>query len=133
MNMNSLIIVADPVRARFYRTGHPNDPHAPVELIEIDNLAFGEGEADAESARRQFAHRIVERAAAFAFDHYCNPVILTGAQALAELLLPELEHELPQLYIRPITADLSALGQPELLRALEKEEAFSPRHYPILA
>ena len=151
MNMNSLVIAVQPARACIYRTAHPNDVHAPVELIEIDTISAqndaGGGGRSAISgvpaqnstsaaplsngAKRLFAHRIAERAAAFAHEHFCNPVILTASEGLSDLLLVELEHELPRTYIRSVAADVSNLNQRELLRALEEEEAFTAKQYPM--
>jgi protein required for attachment to host cells len=135
MNMNSLIIAAGAARAHLYRTGHPNDVDAPVELIEIETLTSNESQSRTEppsnDSHQRFAHRIAERAAVFAHDHFCNPVILTANDAISAELLSELEHELPRAYIRRIATDLSELDARELMRALQKEEAFAPRLYPM--
>lgn len=130
MNMNSLIIVAGSTRARLFRTGHPSDPQAPVELIEVGRV---DADADAGPRSEPFARQVAARAASFARDHFCNPVIVSAARAVEGALLRELERALPQAQIRRIPADLSALGPRRLMRALEEREAFAPRLYPVQA
>jgi hypothetical protein len=103
MNMNSLVIVADPSRARLFRTAATNLAEVPIELIEVGSLQACEprvrdprretqgagGEADNGSSETLpgFAHRVAVGAAQFAHDHFCNPFIVVSDQPVSAALL----------------------------------------------
>ena len=150
MNLNSLIIVADASRARFFRTAQTNVPREPVELIEVDALQRSEtadeastlagqrsaGTRAAEGAGdelRQFARQIANRAARFAEYHFCNPVIVAGDVEVSSFVQAELGHELPGVYTRPIAGDVASLPPRALLQDLLQQGAFEAVKYPCRA
>ena len=149
MNHNSLIIATDGSRARLFRVGETNDVARPVELIEVGSCtALGGGEPLSAEAGPAFAsqgsaghllpgrpasreelgvlaRRIAERAGAFGRDHICNPVIVVASRAAWPVVSYEVEHTLPNVYLRPVYGEVAGLDPQQILERLQNCQALA--------
>lgn len=143
MLLNSLVIVADAASARLYRLAQTDSAESPLDLIEVARVAAvepaaaeqagpargtssvlgppataggGAAERSGHDPNQQLAHRIARRVASFAEHHLCNPVIVTAGRELLNVLLVELEREVPSVYVRALVGE-SAQCSPSLLVA----------------
>jgi hypothetical protein len=142
MNFNSLIIVADASSARLFRTAQTNDPTRPVELIEVASVRAGDSatsdttratpEAAPGPARAQGSlfQRVADLAAAFAQYHFCSPIIVAAEQDAAPELADALVRHLPNVPVRPIHTDMAGWPANDVLRELQRREAFTAPRYP---
>jgi protein required for attachment to host cells len=81
---------------------------------------------DAEDLRR-FAKLVAESVARSARENVKNPVLLVATHPMHAVVKSELERELPrEVYLRSQVGELTDLGGPQLLEALQERGMFAP-------